>query len=189
MLQQLILANRSHRRFQEDKPISRDTLVDLIELARLIPSAGNKQPLKYILSWTPEKNAVVFSTLAWAAYLKDWRGPAEGERPTGYIVILGDNEIADTIPWDHGIAAQTVVLGAVEKGLRACILASIDRKVLREKLKIPARYEILLAVALGYPNETVVVDEIKNGDYKYWRDEKSVHHVPKRSLSELILHL
>ncbi len=179
MMRQLILANRSHRRFQEDKPISRDTLVDLIELARLIPSAGNKQPLKYILTWTPEKNGVVFSTLAWAAYLKDWRGPAEGERPTGYVVILGDNEIAETIPWDHAIAAQTIVLGAV----------SIDRKVLREKLKIPARYEILLAVALGHPNETVVIDEIKNGDYKYWRDEKSVHHVPKRSLSELILHL
>ena len=189
MIKELVTKNRSYRRFQQDKPISREMLIHLIELARLMPSAGNKQPLKYILSCTPQKNNIIFPCLTWAAYLKDWRGPAEGERPAAYIIILGDNEIADTIPWDHGIAAQTMLLGAVEKDLRGCMIANIDRERLREGLKIPPRYQILLVVALGYPKETIILEEMKGGDVKYWRDEKGGHHVPKRTLAELILDL
>ena len=189
MISELVKMSRSYRRFEQDKPVSREMLVSLIELARLAPSAGNKQPLKYILSWTAEKNTIIFPCLAWAAYLKDWHGPAEGERPTGYIVILGDNEIADPVPWDHGIVAQTMVLGAVEMGLRGCIIASIDRERLREGLTIPSRYQIMLVVALGYPNEKIVLEEVEGGEIKYWRDQNGVHHVPKRSLGELILDL
>jgi nitroreductase len=187
MMQELVTRSRSYRRFQQEKPISRETLMELVELARLSPSAGNKQPLKYVLSFTPARNEIICACLTWAAYLKDWKGPAEGEKPAAYILILGDNEIAETIPWDHGIAAQTMALGAAEKDLRGCILASIDREKLREGLKIPPRYQILLVLALGYPNETIILEEMKGGDVKYWRDEKDFHHVPKRALKELIV--
>jgi nitroreductase len=147
------------------------------------------QPLKYVLSHTRERNELIFSTLKWAVYLKDWPGPAEGERPAGYVVILGDRAISESIPWDYPIAAQTIALGAAEIGLGACILASIDKKRLAETVKIPARYQIFLVVALGYPKETVVIDEMREGNFKYWRDGAGVHHVPKRSLLELILEL
>jgi len=89
----IILRNRSYRRFYQDREISLETLRGFIELARLSPSSANLQPLKYILSNTSEKNGIIFSTLAWAGYLKDWPGPEEGERPSAYIVILGDTNI------------------------------------------------------------------------------------------------
>ena len=188
-MRELVARSRSYRRFQEDRPIGQETLLALSDLARLTPSAGNKQPLKYVLSWTPEKNALIFGCLSWAAYLTGWSGPAEGERPAGYILILGDDEIAATVPWDHAIAAQTIMLGAAEMGLAGCIIGAIDRERLKLNLAIPARRQVLLAVALGYPGETVVIEEMKGGDYKYWRDEQGVHHVPKRRLSDIVLDL
>ena len=189
MITDLIKANRSHRRFQQDRPLTRDALRQIVEVARLVPSAMNLQPLRYILSSTPEKNSLIFPYLAWAGYLKDWPGPAESERPVAYVVILGDKEIIDNFGCDHGIAAQTILLAAVETGLRGCMIANIQRERLRAALKIPEQYQIHLVIALGYPGETVVIEEVKNGEIKYWRDEKSVHHVPKRTLGEIILDL
>ena len=90
MLRDLIISNRSCRRFDEGFAIKRQTLEELVDLARLSPSAANLQPLKYVLSCDPQTNARIFPHLAWATYLKDWRGPAAGERPTAYLVLLGD---------------------------------------------------------------------------------------------------
>lgn len=188
LLKELIQANRSYRRFHQDMSVSQQTLREFVELARFSPSAGNKQPLRYILSCEPEKNSLIFPHLRWAAYLKDWLGPAEGERPTAYIIILGDTRISPTINCDHGIAAQSILLGAVEKGLGGCIIASIEKDELRKALHIPAYLDILLVIALGKPKEKVQLEEVKeNGNIKYWRDEKGVHHVPKRKLEDLII--
>ena len=135
-------------------------------------SAANLQPLKYLLACEPEKNAAIFSCLAWAGYLKDWPGPAAGERPAAYILILGDTEISKNFGCDHGIAAQSILLGARAQGLGGCMLGSIQRDRLRELLRIPAKLDILLAIALGQPKETVVIEEVNPGDsIKYWRDD------------------
>lgn len=188
MLRDLILKNRSYRRFHQNAAIERDTLTELVDFARLSASAANLQPLKYILSCDDGKNSVIFTHLAWAAYLKDWAGPAEGERPSAYIIMLGDTEISPSVSWDHGIAAQSILLGAAEKGLGGCIIASIQRDRLRETLHIERRYDILLVIALGKPKETVVIDTVgTEGDIKYWRDEQDIHHVPKRTLNEIII--
>jgi nitroreductase len=188
MIKDVILRNRSYRRFYQEVAVERETLRELVDLARLSASAMNKQLLKYILSGEPEKNALVFPHLAWAGYLEDWPGPSEGERPSAYIIILGDTEISRNYFVDHGIAAQSILLGAVERGLGGCMLASVDRDGLREALKIPSRYEILLVLALGKPKEKVVIDGVgPDGDIKYWRDKDMVHHVPKRSLGEIII--
>ena len=188
MIRDLIKSNRSCRRFHEESAVERKTLEELVDLARLSPSAANLQPLKYILSCEKERNAAIFPHLAWAGYLKDWPGPSPGERPSAYIVILGDTKISRNFGCDHGIAAQSILLGAREKGLAGCMIGLIDREELRSVLDIPARYEILLVVALGKPREDVVLEEIgPTGDIKYWRDPSGVHHVPKRPLKELIL--
>jgi len=188
MLKDLITKNRSTRRFHQEVAVDRATLRKLVDLARLSASGSNRQPLKFVLSADPDKNARIFLCLRWAGYLKDWPGPAEGERPAAYIVILGDTEISKSCGVDHGIAAQSIMLGATEQGLNGCIIASIDRPALREVLDIPARYEILLVLALGQAGETVVIDPVgADGDIKYWRDAAGVHHVPKRALDDLIL--
>jgi len=190
MLEDLVLKNRSYRRFHEDVAVDVATLRELIDLARLSASARNMQPLRYILCSDRDTNAEIFSTLAWAGYLKDWPGPMEGERPAAYIVVLADttNAIHAYIGVDHGLAMQNILLGAVERGLGGCIIGSIQRDRLRKILAIPESYEILEVLALGKPKETIVVDPVNpDGDIKYWRDAEGVHHVPKRSLDDLII--
>ena len=188
MLEDLIRKNRSYRRFHQDVPVSLETLRALVYLARLSASGSNLQPLKYVLSADPEMNARIFSHTRWAGYLKDWPGPEEGERPAAYVVVLGDTEIRKDFGCDHGIAAQSIMLGAAERGLGGCMLGALDRGGLRQTLDILEQYEILLVLALGKPKETVVIEDVgPDGDIKYYRDDEGVHHVPKRSLEELIL--
>jgi nitroreductase len=188
MLKELVQKSRSVRRFYQDVPIEMDTLRELVNLARLSPSGANLQSLKYYLSNQPEKNARIFQHLAWAGYLKEWPGPEEGERPAGYIIVLGDSTISKSFGCDHGIAAQSIMLGAAEQGLGGCLIGSVKRADLSAELNIPPQFEILLVLALGKPKETVVVDPLgEDGSVKYWRDEQQVHHVPKRALEDLIL--
>ena len=188
MLRDLVLKNRSYRRFYQDVAVEVETLRELVDLARLSASGSNLQPLKFMLSRDPEKNARLFACLSWAAYLKDWPGPVEGERPSAYIVILGDKDISQTFGVNHGIAAQSILLGATEKGLGGCMVASIKKDILRSALNILLKYEILLVLALGKPAEKVVVEKVgEDGSVKYWRDADGIHHVPKRSLDEIIV--
>ncbi|MFP3899130.1 MAG: nitroreductase family protein [Dehalococcoidia bacterium] len=188
MIRDLIVKNRSYRRFYEEVDIRLDTLRELVDLARLSASAGNMQPLKYVLSCDRGRNASIFGHLSWARYLTDWCGPPEGERPAAYIVICGDTEISKSFGCDYGIAAQSILLGATERGLGGCMLASIDKEGLRGALEIPPRYEILLVLALGRPRETVALETVgPYGDIKYWRDGEGRHHVPKRRLDDIII--
>lgn len=188
MIRDLIMKCRSYRRFYEDTPIDEETLRELVDLARMSPSSANLQPLKFLLCNDPEKNTLVNDHLSWAGYLNDWDGPQPGERPSAFIFILGDNNISRTITVDQGIAAHAILLGATERGLGGCIVASIKRRELRPLIDLDERYEILLVVALGKPREEVVMDATgAEGDIRYWRDEQGVHHVPKRPLDEVVL--
>lgn len=187
-LRDLVLANRSYRRFDESHQISRQTLEELVDLGRLCPSGSNLQPIKYALVCDGCTNARVFDTLAWAGYLQDWDGPAPGERPSAYIVVLGDTTVSKGPYCDHGISSQTILLGAAERGLGGCMIGSVKRDRLREILQIPEHLEILLVLALGKPAETVALEDVgSEGSIKYYRDEQSVHHVPKRKLSDVII--
>ena len=189
-VKELVLKNRTYRRFYQDVKIELSTLRELVDLARLSSSGANLQPLKYILSNEAEKNGKIFRHLRWAGYLKDWDGPAEGERPSAYIIVLGDKRISTNYFWDHGIACQSILLGATEKGLGGCMFGSANKKGLMEDLNIPDIFEVLVVIALGKPKEKVVLEEVdETGDIKYWRDENQVHHVPKRKLDDIILDL
>ncbi len=189
MLKDLVQQNRSYRRFRAETRMELSTLRELVDLARLSASAANLQPLRYVLCCEPETNAAIFECLAWAAYLKGWPGPGEGERPAGYIVVVGDTRPSQTyVGVDAGLAMQSLLLGAVERGLGGCIIASVQKDALRKILNIPARYQILYVIALGEPGETVTIEEIgSEGDIKYWRDGENRHHVPKRRLADVIL--
>ncbi len=184
----LVSQTRTCRRFRQSAPVSPTVVRGLVDLGRLAASAGNLQPLKYIISTSPAINAAVFQHLRWAAYLRDWTGPVEGERPTAYIVVCRDNTISDAPGSDHGFATQNILLGATDCGLGACPIGSIDRDGLRRLLQVPEHCEILLVVALGYPAETVQLEKVfSDRSVRYWRDPAGVHHVPKRNLAEIIL--
>jgi nitroreductase len=187
MLKDLVRQNRSYRRFDQQVPVGLDVLRQLVELARLSASGANMQPLRYLLVADRDACAEVFPHLGWAGYLKDWPGPQEGERPAAYIIILGDRAIRKDFGVDHGIAAQSIMLGATELGLGGCIIASINRQALRASFSIPEELEILLCLALGKPEEIVIIEPVgPDGNIRYFRDSEGVHHVPKRALEDLI---
>jgi nitroreductase len=186
-IRELVMLNRSCRRFVEDRSVDREELLELVELARYSASGANRQPLKFILSHEKEMNDLIFPKLAWAGYLTDWEGPAAGERPSAYVIILLDTAISDNPFVDHGIMAQSMLLGAREKGLGGCMLMAIDKDALRKDLAIPERYEILMVVAIGKPGEKIILEDVKGDDIRYYRDDDDVHHVPKRPISELVV--
>ncbi len=187
-LYQLMRSSRSFRRFHQDQPISPATLRGLVDLARLSPTASNMQALRFHLSCDPARNALIFPNLGWAGYLTGWEGPPEGERPSAYITILLDKDVRQDAGCDHGIAAQSIMLGAAERGLGGCMIGSVRRKQLREVLGLADKFEILLVLALGVSKEEVVIEPLpSDGSVKYWRDAHQVHHVPKRSLEDLII--
>ena len=190
MLNELIKKNRSYRRYDSSHFVSVETIKSLVNNARLSPSAANLQPLRYVIVNSKIKTEKLFESLKWAAYLKEWRGPSPDERPNSYIIILGDKQFAKYHSVDAGIAAQSILLSAVEIGLGGCIFASGDKERIRKEFEISDDYEFLLVIAIGKPKEEVVLTEIEEGaDIKYWRDESSVHYVPKRKLDDIIFNV
>ncbi len=182
MLRDLVIENRSYRRFYQDTTIELETLRELVDLARLSPSASNRQALKFILSNDPKRNALIFPNL------RIDNDPVEGERPSAYIIILEDTRIKLSLACDYGIAAQTIHLGAVEKGFGGVMVGNINRDGLRKALEIPAHYEILLVLALGKPKEKVVIETVgEDGNTQQRWDEKRVRHVLKRPLDDIIV--
>jgi nitroreductase len=185
--QEIVERNRSYRRFDGGHRLEEATLRELIGLARITPSAGNRQPLKYVISCSPEWNQRIFETLAWAAYLPDWPGPDAPERPTGYVVVLLDTGIQPQADIDIGIASQTILLGAAEKGLGGCMFGSIQREELARRLSLPEKLKVAIVIALGKPVEKVILEDLPaGGSVKYYRDPSWTHHVPKRTVDELI---
>jgi nitroreductase len=187
-MQELVRRTRSYRRFDESHPIGVEVLEALVDLARLAASGRNLQPLKFMACNDRELNARIFPELAWAGYLPEWDGPVAGERPSAYLVVLGDQSLTREFGVDPGIACQTILLGATEKGLGGCIIGAIKRERLRQVLDLPEHLAILQVVALGRPVEEVRIEPMPaDGSVKYWRDAAGVHHVPKRALADLLV--
>lgn len=184
----LALKTRSVRRFVSERKIPQELVVSLVDTARISPAASNKQCKKYVVVTEPEACDKVFSTLKWAGYLTDWDGPEKPEQPVAYVIILNDKTISPSSDTDTGLVAASIVLNAASQGIGACMLGAVNRKLLMEILGIDAqRFAVDLVVALGYPAEFPVLESVVDGDIKYYRDENGQHHVPKRSLEEVLL--
>ncbi|NTU52616.1 MAG: nitroreductase family protein [Chlorobiaceae bacterium] len=185
---ELVTRSRSFRRFDEYAEVSGELLRDLVELASYTPSAANRQPLRYLPVTGADMTDKLFDCLGWAGYLEDWPRPEPGERPPAALVLFCRKEDASGAVCDSGIAAQTIVLGAVEKGFGGCIITTIDREGVMAAFGIDDSWSVLLVIALGKPKETVVIDQIDSGeDIRYWRDRYGIHHVPKRKADDLLV--
>jgi nitroreductase len=184
MIYEKITSRRTIRKYAQEE-VPKEVLLKCVDAARLSPSGANRQPLKYIIVNDHGLMKEVFSTLKWAGYLPSYQ-PGENETPRAYIVIILDKSISENSGHDAGIAAMSISMVAYEAGLGSCILGAVNREKLKEILKVPDGFDIVLVVALGYPSENPVVDKVKDGDIKYWLDENRVLHVPKRSLEEVL---
>lgn len=191
-LEELVRKNRSYRGYDESVSVTSEQLYRLLSCVRLTPSSTNLQPLKFLVTNTPEENAKIFPYTKWAWKLSHLHLPYEGHRPTAYVVIFIDRTIAQNpTPFlkDVGIAAQTLLLGAVEQGLGGIMIGSFDHDAILKEFSLPDTLQPELVVALGKPDETIVLEDAKGGEVSYYRDAQDVHHVPKRPLKELILDL
>ncbi len=186
-VREMVEKNRSIRIFKQSPAPSRAQLEAWVDVARITSSGGNLQPLAYYLSADAATNAKIFSTLRWAGYLTDWAGPAEGEQPTAYIILLRDNDVTNNFIIDHGIASEVIRLAANEEGFGSCLVGSVDPAELRELTGISNRYEILLVLAIGTPGERIVLEAAAGGNIRYWRDGHGALHVPKRALRDVLV--
>ena len=185
---ELLMADRSVRRFDGQKRITTSQLRELVGLTRYCASGRNLQPLKYRIVDDPKECDAIFPALKWAGYLNDWDGPSLEERPTGYLIQCLDTDLTQTLLCDDGLQLQAITLGAKTMGIGNCIIKSFNVAILKEQLDIPENMKPLYVVALGYPVEKVVIEEMDDtDDVKYWRDAAGVHHVPKRKTEELII--
>lgn len=192
-LHDLVLATRTCRRFKEHRSITRQTLVELVDLARLSGSARNGQPWQYMVVSDSQLCERIFPHLGWAAYLTEWRGPQQGQRPAAYILCLlnhhwlkGNEKEAY---FDLGIASQSLLLGAASQSILGCRIANFSPKV-TDLLLLPEHLSLELIIAIGYPDEQIVIEPMEaEDDVRYWRDASQVHHVPKRPLSQLLIEL
>lgn len=186
-LRALMMENRTVRRFKEDKEVSRDTLEHLIELTRYCPSGRNAQPLKYYIVNDELTKREIFPALKWAGYFTDWDGPEEGERPSAYLIQCLDTAYGKDCLCDDGLQLEAITLGMHTLGLAGCIIKAFNMPMIAEKLGLESRFVPRYVLALGYPMEEVRIEEIKDDDFKYFRTPDGIHHVPKRSLKELLL--
>lgn len=191
IVESLLRSDRSIRRFDESKPIDSETLKRLVGLTRFCASGRNLQPLKYRTVCSAEECDKVFPLLKWAGYLPDWDGPEKGERPTAYLVQCLDTRLTNNCLCDEGLQLQAITLGAAALGIGGCIIKSFNAPKLAEELGLPEWALPSYVLALGFPVEEVVIEDMKGTDadaVKYYRSADRVHHVPKRPLSELLIH-
>lgn len=184
----LILKNRCYRRFNEKKKISEQTIIDMIDLARLCPCSRNIQPLRYKIILHENERKKLFPLLGWANYLDDWKGPVSGERPAGYVIVMGDTDLADSFDVDAGMAIQSIRLIAMSRGLGSCVIAAFDANKMKNMLDLPRQLKVLYVIPMGEPKEEVKLSQVGvEGDFRYYRDEGGVHFVPKRKLEDIII--
>ena len=188
LFSELVRKNRSYRRFDNGFPVDQDVLKQLIDLSRYTSSSKNRQPLRYLIVTENADCDFVASQLKWAWYLKNWKGPEASDLPAAYLIMMIDTEVNSKADFDAGIAAQTILLGAVNQGLGGCIIRTFNGYELSRYFNLPEKLEILMVLAIGKPTEEVIIDEgDASGSYAYYRDEEDRHHVPKRPLDELII--
>lgn len=187
MFSDLVKATRSFRNFDPTYRINDEIMESLVELCRYTPSTANSQSIKFAYANSENLCEKIFPMLGWAGYIKENKPPYDGNVPAGYILVCFDTDVANEIEIDAGICAQTIVLGAMDMGIGACMIGSFDKQKATELFNLPSNIKPRLMIALGRPKETVEIVDIKDGDVKYYRDGKFKHFVPKRTTDELII--
>ncbi len=181
----LILSRRTIRQF-EPKPVPRSILKKIVDTARLAPSAANRQPLEFLVVDDKEVVDRIFPCLKWAGYIVPEGNPRSGHEPTSYIITLINSKVRKSgFEWDAGAAIENMILSALEEGIGSCWLASVDREMVRDIVGLPEDYTIDSILALGYPDESPVVEELVDS-VEYWKDEHGRLHVPKRKLDSIL---
>ena len=182
-----IMKRRTIRKF-EQKAVSEDNLVKLVDCARVAAYGANVQPLKFMIVNNSEPLQKIYPMTKWAGYLADG-APKENERPVAYIAVLGDSSIKSNKMYEveAGAAVTTMMLEAVEMGLGTCWLGAIQRDEIKKLLELDENLNVVYLLAVGYPKQESKIVDMKDNGVKYYEDENGVINVPKRSLEEILI--
>ena len=164
---ELILLRRSVRLFSS-RPVSREDLLEVLEAARVAPSACNNQPLRFIVvTERPELDELA------GAYPRAWFRGAPA-----VIVVCGDHHKSwhradgkDHADMDAAIAADHMTLAAAERGLGTCWICAFDADRVRRQLALPDPLEPVILLPLGHPEEPLSV---------------AAHQSPRKPLDNLV---
>ncbi|MDD4923721.1 MAG: nitroreductase family protein [Dehalococcoidales bacterium] len=187
-----VISRRSIRIFKE-KLVDYSILERCIDAARLAPTAMNSQLCEYVIVDDKQLLAgILNSVVLWGGVSKPAGGWSPEKKPLAYIVVLVNLELEkergcgrSNAFIDVGIALENMVLVALEQGVATCIMTGIDKKKVGEIINAPAKYEVAAMLALGYPDEKVVL-ETADESVKRWVDAEGVRHVPKRKLEDIL---
>ncbi len=185
-LLELLKINRSYRRFDESIKIPEELIKEWVSSVRFTASTRNIQALKYHIVIENNKVLELCSQVHWAGYLKAWSGPIEGERPSAFLIQLLDTTLSKSSKWDEGLQLEAITLMAAASGYGACIMAAFDKNKVKNIFSLPEHLEPITLVALGKPIETVQIVDFVNS-VEYYRTEDLIHHVPKRSLEDILV--
>ena len=191
MIKDLVVKSRSYRGYDESRKVSREELLELVDCARFAPSSVNGQPFRYLMVYEKEKVDRLQALTGWARALPDLKLPHPGKCPTAFIVICQNTEWDDNLNRylrDVGAVAQTMLLAAAEKDLGGIMIGNFSPERVAQAMDLPETIVPMLIVAIGRPDEKIVLTEIENGQStKYYRDEQDVHYVPKRKLEDIVI--
>ena len=191
MLKDLAKKSRSYRGYDESRKVTREELLELVDCARYAPSSVNRQPFKYRLAYEKADVDRIQPLTGWARGLPERKLPDPGKRPTAFLVICQETEWDPDLKRylkDVGIVAQTMLLAATEMGLGGIMIGNFSPERVAKELDLPEHLVPMLIVAIGKPDEKIVLTEALPGEsVKYYRDEADVHYVPKRRLEDIVL--
>lgn len=182
----MIKSRRTIRRFKQ-KRIDYNLLSQIVDAGRLAPSASNLQPLEFIILDDKKLVAQVMPFTAWAGYLPDDAGrPPKGKQPVAFIVILINRTIRkEGGGEDVGAAIENMILTALDEGIGACWIGSVNRDKVRSLLSIPETYDLASILALGFPDERPIIENVSDS-IEYYKDGNDCLHVPKRALKSIL---
>ena len=162
MLLDCIKKRYSVRKFL-DKPVEQEKIDILLEAARLAPSASNKQTWHFVVIRDKEKRKQLTGICRGQSFVSE--APitiAVCNTNLDYIMTCGQK--APVI--DGAIAAEHIVLQAVELGLGSCWIGAFYHDKMAELINLPQNYEIIGLLPIGYP-------AVEKGD----RDLKSIEEI------------
>ena len=148
-LQDVIEKRRSIRKFSE-KPVSRELLTKLIQAASMAPTASNLQAWRFFVVDDPElvRNIDSFS-------------PGLSGKPPVIIAVASDlaeaerrgsqNSLKYGLMMDAAMAAENLMLRAVDLGLGTCAIKSYNDKAVHKLLKLPETMRLEILISVGWP--------------------------------------
>ena len=182
-LESLLKRNRSYRGYDASHPVTEADLLRLLEVVPWVGSGMNAQPLRFRLV-SGAAASLVHPLVTLGGALPEEHLPHPGEEPSAYIVVCSKSS-GRVVDIDLGIAAQSILLRAVENGLGGIFILNFRAAALRDTLDLSL--EPIAVIGIGKPLERIFLIPASEGDSLAYYRKDGAHFVPKLGVKDLLL--